>query len=320
LKFGDIFHYKLVFNFQSQFTSLVSMLPDNDSLALFVKAAECGSLTKAAEASHMSLGAASRRIALLEHKFNAPLFDRTSKGIQLTLAGKALISFAKNILMDLNKMQSEMSTFEIGSKGVIRVLAASSAMAQFLPADLARFSKKYPDYRLIVHEAWSNEIIQSVLSGDADVGIIMQGPFAEGLDLIQYRTDHIAALFRADHPLAKKDSIVYSDVLDYDLIGLEASANLMKLLTIEATNLEKTMKLRVEVRSFEAVLKMVLSGLGVGLLPKDFGLTKTNIGDVICKPLPEPWAVRQMFICTRKEVGKTAALSDFLETLLENLN
>ena len=65
---------------------------------------------------------------------------------------------------------------------------------------------------------------------------------------------------------------------------------------------------------------MVLSGLGVGLLPKDFGLTKTNIGDVICKPLPEPWAVRQMFICTRKEVGKTAALSDFLETLLENLN
>jgi DNA-binding transcriptional LysR family regulator len=294
------------------------MLPDNDSLALFVKAAECGSLTKAAEASHMSLGAASRRIALLEHKFKTVLFERTSKGIHLTDAGSALVNYAKNLLVDLNKMQSEMSAFEAGSKGVLRVLASTSAMAQFLPEDLAEFSRNYPDYKLIVHEAWSNEIIQSVLSADADVGIIMKGAFTEGLDLLEYRTDHIAALFRSDHPLARKEPFSFSDVLDYDLIGLEGSANLMKLLTMEATNLEKTMKLRVEVRSFEAVLNMVQSGLGVGLLPKDFGISKAMNGDVVCRPLPEFWAVRQMLICTRKGTSKSPVLNDFLNTLLRN--
>jgi len=293
------------------------MLPDNDSLALFIKAAECGSLTKAAEASHMSLGAASRRIALLEHKFKTILFERTSKGIHLTDAGVALVNYAKNLLVDLNKMQSEMSAFEVGKKGVLRVLAATSAMAQCLPEDLAEFSKKHPEYKLIVHEAWSDEIIQSILSANADVGIIMKSAFTEGLDLFDYQTDHIAALFRSDHPLANKELFCFSDVLDYDLIGLEGSANLMKLLTMEASNLGKAMKLRVEVRSFEAVLKMVQSGLGVGLLPQAFGMSKATSGDVVCRPLPEGWAVRQMLICTRKGASKSSALTDFLNILLQ---
>jgi DNA-binding transcriptional LysR family regulator len=293
------------------------MLPDNDSLALFIKAAECGSLTKAAEASHMSLGAASRRIALLEHKFKTVLFDRTSKGIGLTDAGAALVHYAKNLLVDINKMQSEMSAFEVGKKGVLRVLAATSAMAQCLPEDLAAFSKNHPEYKLIVHEAWSDEIIQAILSANADVGIIMKGAFSEGLDLQDYQTDHIAALLRVDHPLATQEPFSFSDVLDYDLIGLEGSANLMKLLTMEASVLGKAMKLRVEVRSFEAVLKMVQSGLGVGLLPKAFGTSKAASGDVVCRPLPEGWAVRQMLICTRKGIAKSAAVADFLSVLMQ---
>ena len=84
------------------------MLPDVDSLALFVKAAELGSLTKAADESSMSLAAASRRIALLEHRFKASLFNRSSRGIELTSAGSALVKHAKDLLVDINKMQSEM--------------------------------------------------------------------------------------------------------------------------------------------------------------------------------------------------------------------
>ena len=61
---------------------------------------------------------------------------------------------------------------------------------------------------------------------------------------------------------------------------------------------------------------MVQSDLGVGLLPKDFGMSKTGTGDLVCKPLPEAWAVRQMLICTRKEKQKSQALQDFLSILI----
>jgi DNA-binding transcriptional LysR family regulator len=118
------------------------MLPDVDSLALFVKAAELGSLTKAADESNMSLAAASRRIALLEHRFKASLFDRSSRGIELTSAGSALVKHAKDLLVDINKMQSEMTDYETGSKGVLRVMASTSVMTHRFPHDLAKFLKK----------------------------------------------------------------------------------------------------------------------------------------------------------------------------------
>lgn len=63
------------------------MLPDIDSLALFVRAAELRSLTKAAEASHIGLAAASRRMALLEHRFRTTLLERSSRGVEMTAAG-----------------------------------------------------------------------------------------------------------------------------------------------------------------------------------------------------------------------------------------
>ena len=90
------------------------MLPDIDSLALFVRAGELRSLTKAAEASHIGLAAASRRIALLEHRFRTQLLERSSRGVELTPAGMALLPRAKALLVDLNQMQAEMRDHEIG--------------------------------------------------------------------------------------------------------------------------------------------------------------------------------------------------------------
>ena len=66
------------------------MLPDLDSLALFVRAAEMRNLTRAAEASLITVPAASRRLSLLEHQFKAQLFERHSRGLQLTPAGEVI--------------------------------------------------------------------------------------------------------------------------------------------------------------------------------------------------------------------------------------
>ena len=71
------------------------MLPDLDSLALFVHAAELRNLTRAAEPSHITVPAASRRLALLEHQFKAQLFERHSRGLELTPAGEHLLQLAR---------------------------------------------------------------------------------------------------------------------------------------------------------------------------------------------------------------------------------
>lgn len=296
------------------------MLPDVDSLALFLKACEYKSLTKAAEASNLSLAAASRRIALLEHRFKATLFERTSRGMDLTPAGEALVDYAKKLLVQINQMQSEMSAFESGNKGLLRIMASTSVIAQFLPKDIAKFSKKYPGFKVIVQERWSAETVSALLAAEADVGFIMKGPSTEGLEVRDYKTDHLSVLAPKEHPLGKKKKVRLDDILDYDIVGLEANANLMKLFSLQASKLEKPMRLRAEVRSFEAILPMVQAGIGVGFLPYEVGKPMTLSDSLVCIPIDEDWAIRQMQICYNKNEKKNPALVQFLKSIdVENL-
>lgn len=291
------------------------MLPDIDSLALFVRAAELRSLTKAAEASHIGLAAASRRIALLEHRFKAALFQRSPKGVDLTPAGTSLLVHAKALLMQVNQMQADMNDHASGRVGALRVLANTSAMTEFLPEDLATFARMNPGVRLVVEERWSEEIIKAVLSSEADIGIIVEGGIVEGLELVPYRTDLLAAVMPKDHELARIEHMRFADVVDHDIIALESGSSMMRLLAERAIVAEKTLQLRVQVRSFEAVCRMVQSGLGVGILPSQAVRAVAKGMGLHVRDLQEDWAERRMFICFRADRALKGSVSSLVRHL-----
>lgn len=292
------------------------MLPDIDSLALFVQAAELHSLTKAADASNIGLSAASRRIALLENRFKATLLERSPRGVELTAAGRSLLTHAKSLLMLINQMQAEMSDHAVGRKGALRILANTSAMTEFLPRDLASFGKVNPEVRLVVQERWSLEIARAVLAAEADLGIIVEGTEIEGLESFPYRTDRLAIVVPAGHTLADFAELRYVDVLDYDIIALESESSMMRLLAEQAVVADKTLHLRVQVRSFEAVCRMVEAGLGVGVLPL-LAANALSIGlGLVVRPLTEAWAEREMLICVKKDRAPNKSLSKLVSHLM----
>lgn len=291
------------------------MLPDIDSLALFVRAAELRSLTKAAEASHIGLAAASRRMALLEHRFKTALLERSPRGVELTAAGVSLLPHAKALLHEINEMQAEMRDHADGRKGALRILANTSAMTESLPADLAAFSRLHPDLRLSVLERWSGEIVHSLVAGEADVGIVVEGIPTESLETHTYRTDRIAVVMPASHPLASVPEMKFADVLDDDLVALESGASMMRLLTEQAVIEERTLQLRVQVRSFEAVCRMVEAGLGLGILPYEGVSLMGQALGLVVRPLVEPWAQRNMLVCVKKERTANHTVARLVEHL-----
>ena len=291
------------------------MLPDIDSLALFVKAAELRSLTRAAESSHMGLAAASRRISLLEHRLKAPLLERSSKGVELTPAGATLLVHAKAMLLQMNQMQADMDDHGAGRRGQLRIHANTSAMTEFVPDDLARYTRLNPDVRLIVEERWSAQIVAALLAGDADVGIVVEGVSTEGLEVFPYRTDRLAVIVPQGHPLASNEAASFIDVLDYDLIALEGASSMMRLLSEQAVHFEKGLRLRVQVRGFEVVCRVVQSGLGVGLLPYQAASAMSESMGLTVRPLSDEWAVRQMLTCIKKDRPRPLALTRLLEIL-----
>ena len=291
------------------------MLPDIDSLALFVRAAELRSLTKAAEASHIGLAAASRRMALLEHRFKTALFERSPRGVELTPAGVSLLPHAKALLIEVNHMHAEMRDHADGRKGALRILANTSVMTESLPDDLASFARLNPDVSLVVEERWSAEIIRSLLAAEGDIGIVVEGLRTDGLETFPYSTDRLAVVMRADHSLAGVADLQFADVLDDDLIALESGSSMMRLLAEQAVILEKTLRLRVQVRSFEAVCRMVQAGLGTGLLPYQAANVLGKGMGLVVRPFSEAWAERNMLVCVKKDRPPNTSLAKLLSHL-----
>lgn len=291
------------------------MLPDIDSLALFVRAAELRSLTKAADASHIGLAAASRRMALLEHRFRTTLLERSSRGVELTAAGASLLPHARALLVELNQMQAEMRDHANGRKGALRILANTSVITDMLPDDLAAFAHHNPDVKVVVEERWSEEIVRGLLAAEADVGIVVEGTVVVGLETQPYSLDRLAVVMPKNHALAAFETLGFNDVIDDELITLEGGSSMTRLLAAQAAIAERTLQLRIQVRSFEAICHMVASGLGLGLLPEQAARVLAKGLDLTVRPLGDAWAERRMLLCTRKERAGTASVSKLVTFL-----
>ena len=288
------------------------MFPDIDSLALFVRAAEMGNLTRAAEAGHITVTAASRRLSMLEHQFKAKLFERHSRGLQLTPAGDRLLKLARDLVADMHHLRAEMANYASGSHAVLRVHGNTSAMTQFLPADVAHFQTLHGQVRIVLQECWSEAAVHAVKSGEADLGVVVEGCDITGLWCRPYRHDQLAAVLRNDDVLERLDevperpdealegpSVAFADLLGRDLVGLEGGSTLTRLLTAQAAQLMRPMALRVQVRSFEAVCRAVQARLGIGILPLTAARSFAHTMHLKVLPLADPWAVRRMQLCTR---------------------
>src|SRR3954463_3700850 len=172
---------------------------DLTSLALFVRVAESRSITKAAQQSHIALAAASRRITQLEDQLGVHLLFRSARGVELTPAGTALLARARDMMERVDGIRAELSDYAKGVKGIVRVEANASALAQYLPNDLAAFAATHPAIKLALGEERSGAIVQAVHAGRADLGIVMEGADTGGLQVFEYRADLLCAVVPRRH-------------------------------------------------------------------------------------------------------------------------
>ena len=291
------------------------MLPDLVSLALFVRAVETKSLSKAAEKSHIALAAASRRIALLEHRYGVQLLYRSSHGVQVTPAGLALALHARRMMEQAEKLYADLSDYAKGVKGHIRIKANTSAITQFLPKDLAEFAANYPDVKLELEEDRSHEIAEAVREGKADIGVVMEGIWLDGLEAYEYRRDRLVAVVPRGHALRARQS-AFEHLLKYDVVALESSAAMMRLLSDAALAAGQPMRLRVQVKSFEAVCKLVQAGLGIGILPEVAARDFAPVMGLRLIRLTDVWAARRMHVCVRNLESLPAIARKLVEQLV----
>lgn len=282
------------------------MRPDPLSLRLFVSVIEQGTIAAAAARHHIAAAAVSKRISELEGQLNTQLLMRSNKGIAPTAAGVALINLARPVLADLDNIVAQMQDFSRGTRGSVRVLANISVMTQFMPQALKSFLAEYPLVQVSLEEKVSTAIIRGVEDNTADIGIFTQVPHGDNIEVYPFRNDELVLIVPQGHPLAGRASVKFEDTLDYEYVGLHVGSSLNFQLVRAASDLGRSLKLRIQVSGYDAQCLMVEAGLGIGILPRASLHTYSALA-LQSIALDEPWAYRQLKIAVRSYDGLSVA-------------
>jgi DNA-binding transcriptional LysR family regulator len=274
--------------------------PDLTTLRLFLAVYNLGNISKASEREHIAPSAISKRIQAFETEVGTPLFYRHARGVLPTPAGKALAGHAQTLFDDLNRMAADLSSYAVDERGEVRVHAHSSAVIQYLPAQIESFRRLHAGVQVLLREETSADVLQSLVDGLADLGILdgtVQIP--QQLQIFPYMKDTLVALFPADHPLAKRETIDFAEIRDSDHVSLEAGSSLQTLVARAAESDGFELKTRLEVRTFESAIRMVERGLGVAVIPLQVVRLHADNTRVRIVMLSDQWAVRDLVLCVK---------------------
>jgi DNA-binding transcriptional LysR family regulator len=285
------------------------------TLRLFCAVANTGSITKGAERSHLALSAASRRLSDFEATTGLTLLERTPQGVALTSAGYVALQHAIRLVQGFEQFSSELTEHSRGSRGHVRLWANMSALTEFLPESLVSFLETYPQIRVEIEEQLSVDIAHAVVDGLADVGVLVEGTPSHGLETTPFGVDELVVACSTAHPLAALTRVSFKQCLQHDFVGLNRGSSLLALVSRAAEWEGKALRVRVQVRSFDAMCQMISANLGIGVLPRaaSFPMLAEGALKVLC--LDEPWAQRRLVVATKAGTPLTPAAALLAEHL-----
>ena len=273
---------------------------DLTSLQLFVAVCELGSIGRAAEREYIAASAVSKRLSDLEAAVDTALLYRHSRGVTLTPAGESLLHHARNVLYGLERMQGELSEYAEGVRGHVRMHANISAIVQFLPEDLGAFAREHSQIKIDLQEHLSPDVISAVAEGTADIGICSLGAGGDsGLQSKPYRSDRLMLVCPENHPLAERENVAFTEVLDWDVVGLHGGSSISLAMRGAAARAGQPLHQRIQVTSLDAMCRMIDNGLGVGLIPDRAFELMHGVGQLRAVPLTDAWAQRMLSLVAR---------------------
>ena len=237
-------------------------------LRTFKAVAEVGSFTQAASRIHLTQAAVSVQIRQLEQEVGAPLFLRVNKKLYLTEAGRALLGHAETIIRAHDEAKADLAAIGGPSRGHLHVGVASTAITVHpLPEILSEIKRKYSMLDLSVVGGTSEWIMEQILAGDIDAGLVSLPVEASDVLTETLRSDKLISAMFPQHKLSRTRVVTAEQLSSEPLILGEKGGNTRRLIDLFFEKHRLEPKIVMELQRTEAIIKMVELGFGVTILP-----------------------------------------------------
>ena len=230
-----------------------------------IRTVEYGSFTKAAEVLGYTQSSVSKMIADLETEWKITLLERSRAGVQLTSDGLSMLPYARELLNSYRRVQEQAASLSGVATGLIRIGTFSSVAAHWIPSIIQRFQRDYPGIRYELLLGDYGEIEQWIFEGRVDCGFLRLPTKAE-YETISLGMDEYVAVLPTDHPLTQKEVLSPRDLDGQPFMLLEHGGK------TEVSELLEKHRVQPDIRFTTwddyAIMSMVESGLGIGVLPR----------------------------------------------------
>jgi DNA-binding transcriptional LysR family regulator len=281
---------------------------DLTDLRVFLHACEGGSMTEAAERSHLTLAAVSARIGALEDRSGVTLLNRHRRGVSTTAAGALLARHAGVVFHQLAILQKDLDPSAAPLARPIVLLGNSSALCRPLAGLLTSLLDEHPSARITVRESGSEITVHALHMGAAEIGLISDASNTQGLTSIDLGPDPLCLIAPPGHPLAAPSSVHFHDVLTHEWIGWGEGSALHTHLAMRAFQAGKPICHKVTMPSADEVMALVARGLGISVLP--VALVRPGSQQTIAVvPLADDWAHRRLLACWKPDLDNPVATS-----------
>ena len=273
--------------------------------------ADYGSFIAAAAHLQTSQPALTRTIKRVEQLLGVALFERSTRRVHITTAGREFIAVAERMLNDLRITVHSMREVADEQRGQVIVSSIMSVANATLPRIAALYRQDRPGVEIHVREGVHGTVLEDVRSGIADFGITYVEDLPDGLDTVALGSEAFKVVLPKKHPLAKRRTLPLSALDGVALISLPNDSRTRRIIDAAAALAGITLRHAVTVTQFATTMSFVRAGVGLAIVPGSVAIDLPPLG-LIAKPLTAPALRRELGVISLRGRALSPAAAGLL--------
>ncbi|MFJ4918997.1 LysR family transcriptional regulator [Streptomyces sp. NPDC088725] len=238
-------------------------------LEYFVAVAEERHFTRAAQRLMVSQSGLSASVRALERELGARLFVRTTRRVELTGAGTALLAEASRALASVRAAKEAVAAVQGLLRGELAVGAEQCVAGVHVPALLARFRAEHPEVEVRLRQAGSAALVEDVAAGRLDLAFVaVCGGVPEGVRLVPLAREPMVLLCHPDHPLAGAEKAEWAALGDEVFVDFQADWGARRVTDQAFAAARTERRVALEVNDVHSLIELIGHGLGIAVVPR----------------------------------------------------
>src|SRR5438067_3364752 len=286
-----------------------------ETLRLYCDIVRLRSFSRGAEQSFVSQSAASQAVQLLEAELGVVLMDRTKRPLVVTPEGQALYEACRSLLESWEKVKAEVAVVKARVDGTVRVAAIYSVGLHDVSRHMQRFMSRYPEARVQLECLHPHKVVEAVVQGEADVGIMSYPPADRALSSVPLRSEPMAFVCHPNHRLARRRIVMPDDLNGETFIAFDAGLTIRKAIDRALRQHNVRVNTVMEFDNIETIKQAIIIAAGVSILPRHTVQNEASIRTLAVVPLGIPHLVRPVGLIHRRQKPLTPTVSRFIQLL-----